>query len=216
VIGCFQGAQFVQPRHCNVFVGAIEQQTPFNLAAALLVHHAMLGSEHMNAMAAQLQHLSQALHSEIVSAGMMRRIKIGEHQDFHNRREQGTCAPKVGKDRIPSVCTKRQALRVAELSCGEDWKIRRRQRGAGTWNTIMDMALISAANRAKKRLGFNNALHLIAAAYWLELGEMEEARREFKKIRSRDPDVLLLKELIDARIDRAKDRAAEDVIVLAD
>jgi len=28
--------------------------------------------------------------------------------------------------------------------------------------------------------------------------------------------VLRLKELIDARIDRAKDRAAEDVIVLAD
>ena len=80
----------------------------------------------------------------------------------------------------------------------------------------MDTQLISVAKRAKKGLAFKDALHLTAAEYWLDLGEIEEAKRELDRITRRDPDVTQLKKKLEAYLERLDGLIPDEVIALAD
>ncbi len=92
VIGHFQGTQLAHPGHRRVFINPIEQQTTLNRAARLFDIHAVLRGQDVHGMAARLQRIRERLDPEVKRPRVMRRIKIGEDQNFHNRPEQSMAA----------------------------------------------------------------------------------------------------------------------------
>src|ERR1043166_951475 len=66
-----------------MFIDAVQEQAPLDFCAALLMGHAMLGGQHLHGVAAQPQRVRECLDPEIVSAGMVRRIEIGEDENLH-------------------------------------------------------------------------------------------------------------------------------------
>ena len=69
-------------------VGAVEEQAAMNLLIALFCVQAVVGGQHEHGMAAEPKQLTNRLAPQIVRAGVVRRIEIGQNQNFH--RPNGT------------------------------------------------------------------------------------------------------------------------------
>lgn len=83
VILNFEGAQFAKAGDGLVLVDPVEEQATIHFRAALLVDHAVLGCQHVDGVSAEPQSIGLSLAAQIVGAGMVRGIKIGEDKNLH-------------------------------------------------------------------------------------------------------------------------------------
>jgi hypothetical protein len=83
MVAFFEFLQFPEPGHEWMTVDAIEKQAAVNLLVALFSVQAMVGGQDENGVAAEPKQLRYRLAPQIVCAGVMRRIEIGQNQNFH-------------------------------------------------------------------------------------------------------------------------------------
>jgi hypothetical protein len=65
---------------------AIQEKPPLDMAVALFVAHAVSGSEHENLVAAKAKRIGHRGATIVKSPCVMRRVEIGQDQDFHVER----------------------------------------------------------------------------------------------------------------------------------
>ena len=83
VIAFLEFLQLPVPGHQRMTKGAVEEQAAVNLPVALFVVQAVVGGQNEQGMAAELEQFSYRLAAQIVRAGVVRRIEIGQNQNLH-------------------------------------------------------------------------------------------------------------------------------------
>ena len=75
--------QFTEPREQRVTIAAIQKQPPMNFFVTLLGVQSVIGSRDQGRVPAQPKRIGDPLAAQIVGAGVVRRIEIGQDQNFH-------------------------------------------------------------------------------------------------------------------------------------
>ena len=75
--------QLAKAGELRMAVGAIQQQPAMNFLVTLLGVQPVIGCRDQQDMPAESKRLREGLTSQIVGAGMVRRIKIGQDKYFH-------------------------------------------------------------------------------------------------------------------------------------
>src|SRR6266516_3790766 len=83
VVALFESLQFSQPGHERMTEGAVEEQAAMNLLVALFGVQSVVGGQDEQGVTAEPEQLSYRLAPQIVRARVVRRIEIGQNQNFH-------------------------------------------------------------------------------------------------------------------------------------
>ena len=75
--------QLTEPREQRVTIAAIQQQPPMNFFVTLLGVQSVIGSRDQDRVPAQPKRIGDRLAAQIVGSGVVRRIEIGQDQNFH-------------------------------------------------------------------------------------------------------------------------------------
>ena len=78
--------QLAKAGELRMAVGAIQQQPAMNFLVTLLGVQPVIGSEDQERVAAQSKRFRDRLAPQIVRAGVMWRIEIGQREDLHTAR----------------------------------------------------------------------------------------------------------------------------------
>ena len=89
VVGGFNSLEFLILADKWMLKCAVDPQAAFNLASSLFVADSMGGGKNMQFMPASRQRLYNALAPEIVGAGMVRRVEVGDDENLHDVAGEG-------------------------------------------------------------------------------------------------------------------------------